>query len=139
MLLCKLYNQEILFGENASFCNLTYFYLSFRTYKGHISIRLRWLFTHKQYLFCHRSCKCHFTSHMLPCISRESCFFWWCSLPGDGRINAAAGLPAIHGSGIMAWWEEMGRFRFKPQSDMTFELVAELLVGSVFSVCEIVW
>ena len=32
---------------------------------------------------------------------------------------------------------KLGRFRFKPQSDVTFELVAEPLGGSVFSMCKI--
>lgn len=41
LLLCKLYDQEITFGENASCCSLTSFYLAFRVPKGQISILLK--------------------------------------------------------------------------------------------------
>lgn len=47
------------------------------------------------------------------------------------------GWPPIHSSGIMAHGEELGRLRFKPQRDVTFELVAEPLGGSVFSMCKV--
>lgn len=49
-------------------------------------------------------------------------------------------LACLPFTGVESWHggKELGRFRFKSQSDMTFELVVELLVGSVFSVCEIV-
>lgn len=49
-------------------------------------------------------------------------------------------LACLPFTGVESWHggKELGRFRFKSQSDMTFELIVELLVGSVFSVCKIV-
>lgn len=60
-----------------------------------------------------------------PCLEMAGLMLLLACLPFTG-------VESRHGG------KEMGRFRSNPQGDVIFELAAELLVGSVCSVCEIV-
>lgn len=82
-----------------------------------------------------------------------SLYFTHVALYKQGVLFLLTGAPCLEMAGLMlllaclpftgveSWHggKEVGRFRSNPQGDVIFELAAELLVGSVCSVCEIVW